>query len=334
MRAFLARHWFLLLILAGAVAVWQAPEALRWTALLDPALAGAAAVLLSAWGLEGRRLWAALARPRAALGALAVSYGLLPALAWLLGRLLPEGDFRLGLLLMASVPCTLASAVIWTRLAAGNEATALLITLCTNASSWLFTTAWLTRAAGTGPVEADAAGMMLKLLLVLVLPVALGQLLRTAGPLARVAERHRPLLGVAARVLTLTIMLRAALEVRDRLGERAAVVSGWTLLLVAVLCLAAHLGALAGGYWGSRVLGCGPADQVAVALGGSQKTLPVALILFDAYFTGYPLAVVPVLFFHVGQLVADTFLAERWARRQPGHAGRLSGLEEAAGAVV
>ena len=40
-------------------------------------------------GLEGRRLWRAVARPAAALWALAVSYGALPLLAWLASPLLP-----------------------------------------------------------------------------------------------------------------------------------------------------------------------------------------------------------------------------------------------------
>ena len=46
---------------------------------------------------------------------------LLPLLACLLGPLLPLPDLGVGLLLCASVPCTLSSAVLWTRLAGGND---------------------------------------------------------------------------------------------------------------------------------------------------------------------------------------------------------------------
>ena len=50
---------------------------------------------------------------------------------------------------------------------------------------------------------------------------------------------------------------------------------------------------------------------MAIAFAGSQKTLPVALFLFHAYFKDqYPLAVVPLAFYHVGQLVVDTFVAD------------------------
>jgi sodium/bile acid cotransporter 7 len=316
MRTFLARRWFLLLILWGALLVWLWPGTLGWTRLLDPALTGAVAVFLSAWSLESGRLFGTLVRPWPALWAVVISSGLLPALAWALTHLLPHADLRLGLLLIASVPCTLASAVIWTRLAAGNEATALLVTLLTNLTGWLTTTAWL--LAGVSVAAGLEAGpMMGKLLLVLVLPVGLGQLLRAAGPLARVADQHRFTLSVVARLLTVTIMLKAAVAVRDRLDLEETPVNGWLLLLVAVLCLAAHLAALAGGLASSRVLGFDRANRIAVALAGSQKTLPVALILFDAYFTAYPLAVVPLVFFHVGQLVVDTFIAEWLAAGRP-----------------
>jgi hypothetical protein len=38
----------------------------------------------------------------------------------------------------------------------------------------------------------------------------------------------------------------------------------------------------------------------------------VSLFLFESYFAAeFPLAIVPLLFFHVGQLLLDTLIAER-----------------------
>jgi len=165
--------------------------------------------------------------------------------------------------------------------------------------------------------DVNPLGMMARLLLVLVLPVGLGQLLRASGSLATIADRHRILFSILARLLTVAIMLKAAVDVRDRLENGTAPVSAWLLLAVAVLCLMVHAGAFAGGFWSSKGLRFTAEDQIAVALAGSQKTLPVALILFDAYYVAYPLAVVPVAFFHLGQLVLDTFLAEWFAVRRP-----------------
>jgi sodium/bile acid cotransporter 7 len=94
-----------------------------------------------------------------------------------------------------------------------------------------------------------------------------------------------------------------------------------TLLLAAALCLGIHLTALLSGLGSSRALHFDRSSQIAVAFACSQKTLPVALYLFDRYFKeAHPLAIVPLVCYHVGQLVVDTFLAEwlagRMARRQ------------------
>src|SRR5262249_25493788 len=135
---FLARRWFLLLLGAGLALALGLPGVLKpWAERLPLRGAVALSLFLTAWGLEGSRLGGALTRRWAALGALALGYGLVPALAWAAGPLLPLPDLRLGLLVIASVPCTLASAVLWTRLAGGNDALALLIVVLSTGLSWL-----------------------------------------------------------------------------------------------------------------------------------------------------------------------------------------------------
>src|SRR6266851_1706527 len=171
MLPFLRKSWFLLLILLGTLVVAFSPDWLGWTVWLDPTVCGAAAVLFSAWTLESRTLGRAFARPWPALWALVVSYGLLPMLGILGGGLLADPDASLGLLLVTSVPCTLTSAVIWTRLAGGDDATALLITFLSNCTSWLATTAWLTLAAGADGTALVAVPLMGKLFVILVVPV-------------------------------------------------------------------------------------------------------------------------------------------------------------------
>jgi sodium/bile acid cotransporter 7 len=317
MLLFLRKHWFLLLVLFGTVGVAVLPGWFAWTGWLDPTICGSVAIFFSAWTLETRSLRSALARPWPAVWATAISYGLVPAMGLAAGQFLGDDDSRVGLLLVTSVPCTLVSAVIWTRMAGGNDAVALLITFSTNCTSWLATTAWLTLAAGGSRASVGAGPLMVKLLVVLVGPVVVGQLLRLPAPLRGLATRHVTGWGVAARLLTVAVMLKAAVEVRNRLDSDTAVPGLFALGLLALLCLAIHLVGLAAGMWSGRLFGFDRASRIAVAFGGSQKTLPVSLILFDAYFQGYPLAVIPIVFYHFGQLIADTFVAERLAGYAP-----------------
>jgi sodium/bile acid cotransporter 7 len=315
------RHWFLITLVAGVGLAAARPGWVR--PLVDqvpPRGVVGLALFLMAWGLESRSLGRALLRPLPALWAVLLSYGALPALAWLAGRLVTEPDYRVGLLVMTSVPCTLASAVLWTRMAGGSEATALLVILLTTATSWLATAAWLAATTGAS-VAVDTAAIMRELLVVLVAPVALGQLVRASPPLARLADRGRIVLGVLSRLLIFSIILKAAADVSARLAARAELPSPALLLATAGLCAGLHLTALFAGLWGGRLLGFDRPSRIAVAFAGSQKTLPVALLLFETYFKDTnPLAVVPIVFYPVGQLVLDTFIAEQIARQ-----GRAAG---------
>src|SRR5262245_19112076 len=242
MTAFLAKRWFLLLLISGILLAWFWPGLLFWTRWVPPQLVMALALFLTAWTLESRSLYEAVLRPWPALWAVAISYGFLPALAWLTGLLLPD-DLRIGLMICASVPCTLASAVLWTRMAGGNEAVALLSTFLTTGLSWFATTAWL--AASTGStVEINTGAMMADLALILIVPVVVGQLLRAFSPLRWVAREFRASIGLLSRLMILVIMLRAALSVSTALEKGTAAMEAWMILATAGLCVGNHLLAL------------------------------------------------------------------------------------------
>jgi sodium/bile acid cotransporter 7 len=323
MKQLLRKRWFLLLLLTGLAAGWFRSEWLRpATSRLEPRIFVAAALFIMAWSLQSRSLFRSLIHPFPALWALVISFGALPALAWSGGWLLPDADLRLGLLIIASVPCTLASAVLWTWMAGGNGATALLTVLLTTAVSWLATPAWL--ACGAGATVSDLPGMMRGLFLVLIVPVGVGQLSRAVRPLARTADRHKTLLDTISRLLVLSIVVKAAVDVHDKLGGQSASLALGGFSAAVVLCIGTHLAALAGGFWSSRLLNFDRPEQIAVAFSGSQKTLPVSLYLFDCYFKeSYPLALLPILVYHVGQLIVDTVIADVLAR-QPSQAILLS----------
>jgi sodium/bile acid cotransporter 7 len=335
MLPFLAKRWFLLTLVAGVLVAWFWPNALAWTgaAWLHPKYLMALALFLSAWTMESRSLYQAAVHPWPSLWATTISYGFLPALAWISGsHLLWIDEFRIGLMISASVPCTLASAVLWTRMAGGSEATALLTTFITTGTGWLATPLWLVWTTG---VVTDTSQMMSDLLLMLVVPVGVGQLARSVHWFRAVASRYRSVLGAVSRLLILLIMLRAAVLVSDQLSQKAAGLGVGTVLGAAIVCLGNHLAALFGGYWSSRHLGFDRSAQIAVAIAGSQKTLPVSLTLLELYFPAYPLAVVPMLFYHSGQLIADTFIADIWARRRdPDDGSQDTGVKNQESEVV
>jgi sodium/bile acid cotransporter 7 len=307
MLIFLLRRWFLFLLAAGlALAVirpeWLLPVANR----LPLRLIVAGSLFLISCNLEGRRLARSFTRPGCVAWSLAISFAALPALALLVGPLLPLDDLRIGLLIIACVPCTLSAAVLWTRHAGGDEALALLVVVLTNGLGWLVTPLWLA-AAGSDDVSLDAGEMMRALAVVGVAPVIAAQGLRLIPAMARFADRHRSVNGTIARVLIAVVLICAAAAgavQADRL-------SGWLVFATAVACLAVHLSGVFLGMVGGILMGMQPADRIAVAFAGSQKTLPLGLFLFETYYRAdYPLAVLPLLLYHAGQLLADTLIAD------------------------
>ena len=109
-----------------------------------------------------------------------------------------------------------------------------------------------------------------------------------------------------------------------KMGERLAVtdeskITVASLIGCAALVLALHLGLFAIGVRSARWLNLAREDQIAVGFAGSQKTLMVGLTAaIELGFT-----IIPLVMYHVLQLVADTLLADRWRRS---HSDRVSGM--------
>jgi sodium/bile acid cotransporter 7 len=317
MRTFLGKHWFLIVLTLGLAAALAQPAAVGWvTRHWEPNVVVALSLFLIALTMPSGALVAEIRQPFAALWAVVISYGLIPLSAAGLGMLATE-DVRIGLILVASVPCTFSSAVLWTRLARGNEATALLTVMGTTLTSWFLTTAWLYWLNGA-EVELDVGDMIFKLVTTLIVPVIAGQGLRLWPACARLADRHRLTLGVVSQLLVLAIVLKAGAIVGDKLHAHSAADDAAVFLWSIVLAVVLHLFALSSGMLSGRWLGFERGRQIAIAFAASQKTLPVSLMLYEQYKERFPFAVMPVLFYHVGQLLLDTLIARQLSKSAPG----------------
>jgi sodium/bile acid cotransporter 7 len=306
----LIRNWFLVLLALGiGAAVLWTDSVSPAVDLLPPRISIVLVLFVGAWTLESGRLWSTLRRPQYALTAMAVAFGLIPALGWAASHLLSVPDYAIGLCIVTSLPCTLAAATMWTRMASGNEATALLITLTTTCTSWLFTISWLTLTTGRA-VELDPLALMRDLVFYLIIPVTLGQFARFPRLLRDFAVRYHAALGVVAQLLILVIILQAVTVAADRLRVQGAGVNGNAFVRVVLLCGGIHLVGMGSAYIAGVRLRFPITECRAIAIAGSQKSLPIGLLIIQTYYADFPLAVVSLLCFHVGQLVIDSFVAD------------------------
>ena len=309
----LRRRWFLLMLLATLVVGIGWAESLATVAQNLPRDWVIGGVLLAmALPLEIDTIWATLRRPLPALLAVAINSLLVPLLAWGASFLLVD-DLALGMIIAAAVPCTLASAAVWTRLAGGNDAVSLLVTMITNLSCFLVTPAILYLCAGRVDSNIDFTEMAQKLLLLIVIPIFAAQLLRLLPSVGEASTTHKRGLSTLAQLGMLSIVFVGAVSCGEKIAEledRITLIAG-QLLLMMVLAAAVHTIAWWVGYRCAARLGMDRGEQLAVAFAGSQKTLMVGLAI-ALPFGG--LTILPMLAYHVEQLLIDTLLADRFQK--------------------
>lgn len=314
MPRFLLNQWFLILLAAVLALGFLRPEPFVGFANANWVRNSivATVLFLMALPLESRAMIRTLRRPQAALLASAVNMGLLPLMAWAMSSL-TSGDLAIGLIITAAAPCTLASAAVWTRRAGGNDAVAILVTILTNATCFLTTPFWILLATGKS-TSIGLNEMISRLGLLVVLPMVVAQLMRLSAPVAEFATRRKRLLGIWAQLGILSMVLIGAVNTSQNLAAAPwQEATGWLdFVWLAVLVVGLHLSAMGSGWLLATLIRLERADRIAVALSGSQKTLMVGLFVAINYFGG--LTLLPMVFYHVGQLVVDTIIADIWSR--------------------
>lgn len=319
LKRLVARSWFLILLACVLVLGFAMPGILEQaTRHLSLDWVVALILFLMALALDSSSLRTAFIRPRALLLGVAVNFGLAPPLAWLAAQAF-SGDLSLGMIVIGCVPCTLVSAVVWTRRAEGNEAVAMLVTLATSLACFAVTPLWLGVLTGR-LVEGELSfeRMMLKLGLTVALPIVVGQVLRRIEAVQQVADRWRASISVAAQIGVLITVFAGATHAGGRLqGVSDAIPTLGEWILLGTLTITLHMALVAAGYFGAQLAGVARPERIAVAFSGSQKTLPIGLLV-AAQFGG--LVLLPMIVYHVVQLLVDTLIADRMRM----HANALS----------
>lgn len=329
MLKFLQKRWFLvslIILIASGLAVGKLLPKNRVDSLssfIDPRWITTIVLFLMSFSLDSRQLKDSLRSPAPVLWASLLNFGLIPLLAWLLMPVQRIPDFALGLMIAGSVPCTMAAASVWTRKAGGNDAVSLLVTVMTNGLCFLLTPFWLNWAT-TQEIDLDVVEMLWRLIWAALVPMLAGQVIRQFPPPARFATEYKTAIGVIAQSCILTLVFSAALKAGGQLNGKGPSPGIDAILLVWGSCIAIHLAAMGAGIFGARLFGFRREDLVAVAFAGSQKTLPIGVLIAtsedmfgnpDLLDTGVgvPFVVFPMLMYHASQLFIDTIVADRMA---------------------
>lgn len=305
---FLLRHWFLIALTVVLSVGFTWPLQVEPLADAIPQSWLIAAVMfLMALPMPFAQLSGSIRNSGPAWLAIGINSGVAPLLGWGVGMLLPPA-LAVGMVIATAVPCTMASAAVWTRRGGGNDAVVLLVTIVTSLACFLILPAWLMLLLRT-EVTLDFSELSLNLLLRVVLPIIAAQLVRRIGAVGAWATAYRVPLSIVSQLGILLMLLAGAVTSNHALASSDSdtpTALQWGFLILVVVGV--HCLLLAIGWWLSRLAGYPYAEKLAVSIAGSQKTLPVGLEVASK-FGG--LAVLPMVVYHVSQLLIDTVLIER-----------------------
>ncbi|MDK2757989.1 MAG: bile acid:sodium symporter [Blastomonas fulva] len=227
------------------------------------------------------------------------------------GGLLPEG-LVVGLLFLGILPSTVQSAISYSSLAGGNVAASVMASALLNLAGIFMTPLLVALLIGAGGGAAIGSDTVLRILAILLLPFALGQLAQ--GWLGAWAGRNKALLSVLDRI-AIVLAVYVAFSSAVAGGQMQALDWGVLGTLTAIICVMMAI-AIAAAWALGGVIALPRADRISLLFAGSQKSIatgaPLAAILFVGPQAG--LAILPALIYHQIQLIIAAPIASRLAK--------------------
>ena len=240
-------------------------------------------------------------------GAIVINLFISPFLALAIVYFLaPPTGVAIGLLVMATVPTTLSSGVVLSRIAGGDSVKALFFTIVLNLIGVFTVPFMLDLTLESAAIISLSPWSLLRQLLWLVpIPFAIGMLLR---PVLGVPTDHVLLRYLPSSCVIATVWMSLSSSV-DTLRDLN------LALMLMIICSAVLIhGSLLLLCWLTKfVYRVERGEWLALLFTASQKTLPVAIGVLTALGQSLGTAMVVCILFHFLQLFVDSLIASRIA---------------------
>jgi sodium/bile acid cotransporter 7 len=320
-REFVKRYWFLgglILLIPVGIMVPDIGLALKKTDWVIPVFVG---IMLGIAGftMDTSSLVKQVTNFRAVVPVLVSIYIFSPVAAYSLAKLLaPAGsqDFLPAMMIMAAQAGSLASAIALTMMSGGNRELALICTVMSNGLTFLLTPFIL--HLSVGPQEDfPVAELMQRMIYVVLVPIILGQLLRHS--LWGKTKSVRAFIRVFPQFIILMFVYIGFASGSEKLQEDFNIV-----LRFLAACVLLHLLLLGLNTLISGLLGLKWPERTAMILCGSQKTLPNGMDVWKKSFGDNEYGAVPLVLYHLFQLLVDTLLVSKLEQKNPTSKGSIS----------
>ena len=237
-------------------------------------------------------------------------------LLWPLSGLLSE-DLSLGFGLLAIMPTTVASAIAFTSLAKGNAANAIFSTVYSNVLAiWVVPAICVAYLSSTMELEIPLIPLIVKLALLILLPLVVGQMVHRMEPLKAAAAASK-MKWLSQAIILFIVHAAFAESMQSGLMQQLTVSSLLSVLVITVLLLLL-VSALV--WWGSGPLKLEHSERVAGFFCASQKSLATGLPLATSILAATngaldaALLLVPMICYHPLQLLFAGMISHRISR--------------------
>ena len=238
---------------------------------------------------------------------LVVAFGVVPSIN------LPSGLIA-GIIFLCVLPTTVQSAVSYSSLAGGNVATSVVAAALLNLVAIILTPllfAMLADSIGSANGNTLGSDIVIKIVLMLLLPFALGQIAqRWIGDWARRKKAALGLLDKFVISFAVYVSFSAAVE-----ADIWMTVSGVDLLALSCGVIVLLVFAFGGSWLLGSILNLERSDRISLLFGGAQKSIatgaPMAAILFTGSEAG--MVILPAIIYHQLQLIISAPIAARLA---------------------
>lgn len=240
-----------------------------------------------------------------------IVFGLLQFIPWV------DSDFKLGISYLSALPSTVSASVVMVSIAGGNLPAAIFNASISSLLGVILTPAWMGVLGGGAEGEIDFWVTLGELTLKVILPVILGILAH-----GWLFPKIKTILSKLKYVDQTVIMIIVFTSFAESFGQKlftayqlstvvaiAATMLGIFILIWLILELI------------SRFLRFSIQDRITTLFCGSKKSLVHGVVIGKVIFSDAAvlgLVLLPVMLYHIQQLVLGSILAGYFGRRKPG----------------
>lgn len=227
-------------------------------------------------------------------------------------------ELKIGFWMLAILPTTVSSAVVFSTVSKGNTSNAIFSTVFSNLLSVLFVpTIAITYMSVESNVSISLSPLILKLFILIIAPLLLGQLIRQKIPevSSTIANKTK---GAGNWIIVFIVHCAFAESVSSKTLTQLGFISIFKVVLITVLILLL-VSLLV--WWSSIFLNLSKEERISAFFCSSQKSIATGLPLTTSILAFAPSGmntasvIIPLMCYHPAQLILAGILSGRWGSR-------------------